>query len=74
MKGGSIQLKTEDRPLILDQVASKDVDSNESKKPWQPMRLTFTGEAKDVVQFPGNGKLSTSPADPGDPKKPSGGG
>jgi hypothetical protein len=36
------------------------------------MKLTYTGEAKDVVQFPGNGKLSTQPADPGDPKKPSG--
>jgi hypothetical protein len=36
------------------------------------MKLTYTGEAKDVVQFPGGGKLSTTPADPGDPKKPSG--
>ena len=31
------------------------------------MKLTYTGEAKDVVQFPGGGKLSTAPADPGDP-------
>jgi hypothetical protein len=36
------------------------------------MKLTYTGEAKDVVQFPGNGKLSTAPSDPGDPKKPTG--
>jgi hypothetical protein len=46
--------------------------STESKKPWQPMKLTYTGEAKDVVQFPGGGKISTAPADPGDPKKPTG--
>ena len=62
----------QDRPFTPDQNNAKDIDSNESRKPWQPMSLTYTGEAKDVVQFPGNGKLSTSPADPGDPKKPSG--
>jgi hypothetical protein len=65
-------LINQDRPLTLDQDSSKGIDSNESKKPWQPMRLTYTGEAKDVVQFPGNGKISTSPSDPGDPKKPPG--
>jgi len=35
------------------------------------MRLTYTGEAKDVVKG-GGGKFSTMPADPGEPKKPTG--
>jgi hypothetical protein len=61
----------DDRPLITDK-DSKEVSTTESKKPWQPMKLTYTGEAKDVVQFPGGGKISTAPADPGDPKKPTG--
>jgi hypothetical protein len=64
----------DDRLLTPDQDGSKATDPTERKKPWEPMRLTYTGEAKDVVQFPGGGKISTSPADPGDPKKPSGGG
>lgn len=62
----------DDRKLTTDEEGSTDINSNESKKPWQPMKLTYTGEAKDVVQFPGGGKISTAPADPGDPKKPAG--
>jgi hypothetical protein len=50
----------------------KETDADQLRKPWKPMKLTYTGEAKDLVQFPGGGKLSTSPSDPGDPKKPSG--
>jgi len=65
-------LTTEDRPLPTDTENSEKTDPEETKKPWQPMKLTYTGEAKDVVQFPGGGKLSVAPADPGDPKKPSG--
>ena len=65
-------MTNEDRPLIPENDSAKETDSNESKKPWEPMKLTYTGEAKDVVQFPGGGKLSTAPADPGDPKKPTG--
>jgi hypothetical protein len=61
----------DDQPLMADK-DSKEVSTTESKKPWQPMKLTYTGEAKDVVQFPGGGKISTAPADPGDPKKPTG--
>ena len=41
------------------------------KKTWESMKLTYTGEAKDVVQG-GGGKFSTMPADPGEPKKPTG--
>jgi len=66
-------LTNEDLPLTPDTENPKETDADDqSQKPWQPMKLTYTGEAKDLVQFPGGGKLSTSPADPGDPKKPSG--
>ena len=50
---------------------SKETDATESKKTWESMKLTYTGEAKDVVQG-GGGKFSTMPADPGEPKKPTG--
>jgi hypothetical protein len=53
----------------------KDQNSEQSKpaprKPWHSMRLTYTGEAKDVVMS-GSGKFSPAPADPGDPRKPPG--
>jgi len=65
-------LTNEDRPLTSDTEDLQETDPDQSQKPWQPMKLTYTGEAKDVVQFPGGGKLSTAPADPGDPKKPTG--
>jgi hypothetical protein len=39
-----------------------------SGKPWQPMKLTYSGEAKDVVQG-GTGKISPAPTDPGDVRK-----
>jgi len=65
-------LKNEDRPLTINTDESEKAEASQPKKAWQPMKLTYTGEAKDVVQFPGNGKLSTAPSDPGDPKKPSG--
>ena len=65
-------LTNENLPITSDKDESQKTYPDQSRKAWQPMKLTYTGEAKDVVQFPGNGKLSTSPSDPGDPKKPSG--
>ena len=65
-------MTNEDRPLTSDTENSQETDPDQSQKPWEPMKLTYTGEAKDLVQFPGGGKLSTAPADPGDPKKPTG--
>jgi hypothetical protein len=45
-----------------------EVQSSKSLKTWKPMRLTYTGEAKDVVQQ-GGGKLSAPGGDPGEAKK-----
>jgi hypothetical protein len=38
------------------------------KKPWQPMKLKYTGEAKDLIQH-GVAKTSTVVGDPGDALK-----
>ena len=62
----------DDQKPTTEENGAEETTSPESKKPWQPMKLTYTGEANDVVQFPGGGKISTAPADPGDPKKPTG--
>jgi hypothetical protein len=43
------------------------------KQSWQPMELQYIGNVGDVLKG-GGGKLSPSPADPGDSRKPSGGG
>ena len=65
-------LTNEDQSLTSDKDdTSKETDGAKSKKTWEPMKLSYTGEAKDVVQG-GGGKLSTNPADPGEPKKPTG--
>jgi len=41
------------------------------KKDWQPMSLTYAGEAKDLVRG-GTGKLGVTEADVGDTNKPKG--
>lgn len=38
------------------------------KKPWQPMKLKYTGEAKDLIQH-GSAKTSMDMGDPGDALK-----
>lgn len=46
-------------------------EDNENAKPeraWEPMLLTRLGKVGNVVQG-GGGKLSTTPADPGEPRK-----
>lgn len=68
LKGESV-LDKEQKPLTADKVG--DGESVREKKPWQPLKLTYTGEAKDVVQS-GGGKQSPGLADPGDLRKPPG--
>jgi hypothetical protein len=42
-----------------------------SRQSWEPMRLTYLGHVGEVVQG-GGGKLSPTPGDPGDIRKPPG--
>lgn len=44
-----------------------------TKQPWEPMQLTYVGDVAEIIQG-GGGKLSTTGGDPGDKRKPSGGG
>jgi hypothetical protein len=44
-----------------------------TKQPWEPMRLTYIGHVAEIIRG-GGGKLSLSGSDPGDARKPSGGG
>jgi len=64
-------LKADNKPLKSEKDNSEETPLESSKKPWQRMKLTYSGEAKDVVQG-GGGKFSTNPADPGEPRKPTG--
>jgi len=41
------------------------------KRTWQPMTLTYAGEAKDLVRG-GSGKVGVTQADVGDTNKPKG--
>jgi len=45
-----------------------DTQDSGRRKEWEPMRLTFEGDAKDIVQM-GPGKLSTPGGDPGEARK-----
>lgn len=49
------------------------MESPVSRKPWSPMNLTYLGQITEVVQG-GGGKCTTVGGDPGDARKPSGGG
>ena len=39
-----------------------------TKQTWKPMKLTYLGDARDIVQG-GGGKLSPPGGDPGEPRK-----
>jgi hypothetical protein len=42
-----------------------------SKKPWEPMKVTYSGDAKDIIRG-GTGKVGITQADMGDTNKPQG--
>jgi hypothetical protein len=46
-------------------------EPDEAKRPWEPMTLTYSGEAKDIVRS-GGGKVGVTQADMGDTNKPQG--
>jgi hypothetical protein len=48
-------------------------DPNKTRQPWRRPTLDFVGHVGDVLQS-GGGKLTPSPADPGEVRKPKGGG
>ncbi len=38
-------------------------------KEWEPMKLTYEGDGREVIQG-GGGKASITPSDPGETRKP----
>lgn len=48
-------------------------EPKDAKQPWRRPSLTYVGHVGDVLQA-GGGKLTPSPADPGEVRKPKGGG
>jgi len=50
---------------------SNKVISEVPKRTWQPMTVTYAGEAKDLVRG-GTGKVGITQADVGDTNKPKG--
>ena len=46
---------------------------DQSKRPWEPVRLRYVGHISDIIKT-GGGKLTVTGGDPGEGKKPSGGG
>jgi hypothetical protein len=63
MKGAK-NLRNEDQGVLV----TKETENSEQRKKWKPMRLTFTGDAKDIVHQ-GGGKLSQPGGDPGEMRK-----
>jgi hypothetical protein len=50
---------------------SQDINREGAKKPWEPMKVTYSGEAKDIIRG-GAGKVGITQADMGDTNKPQG--
>jgi hypothetical protein len=50
---------------------ARNTERDETRKPWEPMTLTYAGEAKDIVRS-GGGKVGITQADMGDTNKPQG--
>jgi hypothetical protein len=49
------------------------VSASATKRPWKKMELSYLGNAVELIQMPGGGKISSPAGDPGDPRKqPSG--
>jgi hypothetical protein len=67
MKGESNM--NEDKKLAEENSATP---TETERKPWQPMKLTFAGDAKDVIQH-GTAKTSPGIGDPGEVLKIPGG-
>jgi hypothetical protein len=44
------------------------------KRPWQKMELFYLGNAAELIQMAGMGKISGAAGDTGDPRKPAGSG
>ena len=70
-KKGKKPMEFEDKNTSMSDQASKVEVEKVATKTWEPMKLTYAGEAKDIVRS-GGGKTSVTLADAGDTNKPKG--
>ena len=70
-KKGKKPMEFEDKNASMSNQASKMEVEKVATKTWEPMKLTYAGEAKDIVRS-GGGKTSVTLADAGDTNKPKG--
>jgi hypothetical protein len=68
---GYESMKSENSKVADGKNLSNKVVSEVPKRTWQPMTLTYAGEAKDLVRG-GTGKIGITQADIGDTNKPKG--
>lgn len=68
---GYESMESENCKVADDNSLSNKVVSEVPKRTWQPMTLTYAGEAKDLVRG-GTGKVGITQADVGDTNKPKG--
>jgi len=64
-------MKSDNSKIAKSDDLENKVVCEEPKKAWQPMTLTYAGEAKDLVRG-GTGKIGITQADVGDTNKPKG--
>jgi len=70
-KRGKKPMEFEDKNTSMSDQAAKVEVEKVATKTWEPMKLTYAGEAKDIVRS-GGGKTSVTLADSGDTNKPKG--
>jgi len=70
-KKGKKPMEFEDKNASMSNQASKMEVEKVATKTWEPMKLTYAGEARDIVRS-GGGKTSVTLADAGDTNKPKG--
>jgi hypothetical protein len=73
MKGESNGMKAENSKVSDAESVSNEVSPDPARKTWEAMKLTYAGEARDIVRG-GSGKIGITQADLGDTNKPKGGG
>ena len=64
-------MELEDKNISTSDKGSEGVVDKVAAKTWEPMKLTYAGEAKDIVRS-GGGKTNVTLADAGDTNKPKG--
>ena len=58
--------------MLVKQMTMEMGDMTQDKKPWEPMKLSYSGDAGDVIKNAGGQGKSSSSADSGDVHKPPG--